>query len=319
MNQARLQLLIGRVFYDVAAAQTAPMVSLGRKHGLYAALADHRAGASDLARLRGLDQRFVQSWLINQAAAGYVSYDPQSETYSLDEEQRALFANPEGEWSMLGAFDFAVALSRGADGPSSPMPEILARLDPAKPLRVTRWLDHLRDRLTSGASVLEIGCGTGQVLMHLSALFPRSTFVGIDTSSEAIAIADAERTRRNGSASFHVGGDVPKQRFDVVLTVDTLHEVARADRLAQSVRDALRDGGAWIVSEMQVADEVAGNLNPVGRSVAAVDALYCFRESPTAAGALIGERRLRDLLAAAGFRDIRRIDDPQRLVLEARP
>jgi len=318
VNHARLQLLIGRVFYDVAAAQTAPLVSAGSEHGLYAALAARGTGAAELARLKGLDERFVRSWLLNQAAAGYISYDAGSDTYSLDAEQRELFANPDGDWSMVGAFDFAVALAKRSAVDESRMPEIVARLDPGKPRRVVRWLQHLHQLLTSGASVLEIGSGTGDVLLHLSELFPQSTFLGLDSNPAATAVAEAERVRRGARARFQSGDRVPDGQFDVVLTIDTLHDIPGPERFASAVRDALRADGYWIIAEMKAGNDVTENLNPVGRALAAVDALYCFPASGMARGALTGERGLRAILDSAGFNDVRIVDDPQRLVLEAR-
>jgi len=66
-------------------------------------------------------------------------------------------------------------------------------------------------------------------------------------------------------------------------------------------------------------------VNPVGRIYYAASTLVCVptslaQEVGTALGAQAGEARLRDVIAAGGFRTIRRAAaTPFNLVLEARP
>ncbi|HTB02397.1 MAG TPA: class I SAM-dependent methyltransferase [Bradyrhizobium sp.] len=72
--------------------------------------------------------------------------------------------------------------------------------------RMYRWQRHIydltrryyllgRDRLivrlepAAGATVLEIGCGTGRNLVHAAMLFPEAQFFGIDVSTEMLASA----------------------------------------------------------------------------------------------------------------------------------
>jgi hypothetical protein len=72
-------------------------------------------------------------------------------------------------------------------------------------------------------------------------------------------------------------------------------------------------------------DEVAGNLNPIGRVFYSVSTLVCTpaslsQEVGTALGAQAGQGRLRDVVTAAGLTRFRRAaETPYNLVLEARP
>ena len=65
--------------------------------------------------------------------------------------------------------------------------------------------DQLISRLRpdAGASVLEIGCGTGRNLVLAGRLYPDARFFGIDVSTEmltsAIAAIDRKSTRLNSS------------------------------------------------------------------------------------------------------------------------
>jgi len=44
-------------------------------------------------------------------------------------------------------------------------------------------------KLERGIDVADIGCGTGQALLHLAKLYPNSQFTGYDTCAEDIALA----------------------------------------------------------------------------------------------------------------------------------
>ncbi len=44
-------------------------------------------------------------------------------------------------------------------------------------------------RLSAGARVVELGCGRGIALLTLAAAFPRSHFLGLDRSADAVAEA----------------------------------------------------------------------------------------------------------------------------------
>jgi hypothetical protein len=52
--------------------------------------------SSQLARKTGTHERYMREWLNNQAAGGYVVYDPVRKTYELPEEQALVLANAEG-------------------------------------------------------------------------------------------------------------------------------------------------------------------------------------------------------------------------------
>ena len=87
--------LVHRMLGDMGAAVSGSLVVLGDRIGIYRALA--KAGPStneELAAASGLDARYLREWLSNQAASGYVSYDPASKRFHLSPEQVAVFADP---------------------------------------------------------------------------------------------------------------------------------------------------------------------------------------------------------------------------------
>ena len=79
LDEAKLNAFLGKVLDDWGAVSSAPLVMIGEKLGLYDAMAE--AGpltTEELARRTGTHERYVREWQLNQAATGYVEYDPTS-------------------------------------------------------------------------------------------------------------------------------------------------------------------------------------------------------------------------------------------------
>ena len=73
--------------------------------------------------------------------------------------------------------------------------------------RPLRWDDKERDvfvgdSLSEPSSLLDIGCGTGHTIRHLSSVWPETEFYGVDLSSVAIQLAN---DRKIPNAKFYVG------------------------------------------------------------------------------------------------------------------
>src|SRR4051812_4131907 len=105
IDETALQNLVGKMVGDLGAVVSGALVVLGDRLGLYQALADvGPADSETLAGRVGLNERYVREWLANQAASGYVSYEPKSGCFSLSAEQQAVFADPESPVAMTGGF-----------------------------------------------------------------------------------------------------------------------------------------------------------------------------------------------------------------------
>src|SRR5690242_17092336 len=94
INEDRLNELLGKVVGDLAATISAPLMVIGDRLGLYKALADGGPQTpDDLATHTGTVEHYIRPWLVNQAAHGYVDYDPATQRYSLSPEQAMVLAN----------------------------------------------------------------------------------------------------------------------------------------------------------------------------------------------------------------------------------
>jgi SAM-dependent methyltransferase len=102
-------------------------------------------------------------------------------------------------------------------------------------------------RLHSGSSVLEIGCGTGQLSVPLAKL-------GVDLTAVELGAHLAARARRNlkqfPNAEVEVSSfeqwPLPSKKFDAVLSASAFHWLDPAIRFAKSA-EALRPGGALTI------------------------------------------------------------------------
>jgi hypothetical protein len=87
-SPGEVEAFVGRVVTDLSAAFSGVLVNVGRRLGLYQAMADLGACTSTaLAEATGIRERYVREWLANQAAGGYVVYDPGQQTYILPPAQ----------------------------------------------------------------------------------------------------------------------------------------------------------------------------------------------------------------------------------------
>ena len=87
IDEAELEAFMGQAVTDMGAIISAPLMVIGEKLGLYKAMA--HAGplsSEEVAERAGAAERSVREWLRNQAAGGYVTYDPESDRYTLPDE-----------------------------------------------------------------------------------------------------------------------------------------------------------------------------------------------------------------------------------------
>jgi hypothetical protein len=101
----------GKVFGELGVAITGPLIALGDRLGLWAAMAG--AGSvtpADLAARTGTVERYVREWLRGVAVAGYVGYDPAEGTFTLSEEMALVIAGEDSPASLIGVFEGFTAL-----------------------------------------------------------------------------------------------------------------------------------------------------------------------------------------------------------------
>lgn len=332
-NRAELQALLGRALYDVAAAHSAAAIALGDRLGLYRALAEAPATSAELASRTGTDERYVREWLLNQAASGYVTR--QGAAYSMTAAQAEVLAN-RGGVDVAAAMELALAVAisldpleqafRTGDGIAFADydPRTAAALDrfsaAAHRAHLLEWIPRdIAEKFDAGARAIDLGCGGGSALSVLAARFPRSHFTGVDAHGPSIAAA---RDTAPANVTFEaIDASQTQGTYDLVLTLDVLHDLADPSSLASHVATLVAPGGSWLIVEPHLVDDDAELLNPYGRFLTALSMTHCIPVSRAAGGPAHGmtmrHAALLDLVRDAGF-TTKSVDAQTATVIDAR-
>jgi ubiquinone/menaquinone biosynthesis C-methylase UbiE len=349
ISEDKLHEFLGRFVSDLGATAAAGNAVIGHQLGLYKALASAPATADELADRAHTNPRYVAEWLRGQAAGGYVEYDAATDTYSMTEEQAFALTNPDGAFYAPGAFVLALGALRAVPRITEAFrtgtgmgwhehdddvfigceqffrPSYIGNLIPS-------WipaLDGVEDTLRTGAKVADIGCGLGASTILLAQQYPNSVFTGSDYHDQSIelarkragdaGVADRVNFEVATAASFSGTG------YDLAATFDCLHDMGDPLSAARHIRQALKPNGTWLVVEPLAADDVAANMNPLGRVYYNFSTLLCVPNAMSqpggyTLGAQAGEAAIRQVVTEAGFTRFRRAAvAPINVVYEVRP
>src|SRR3954464_11899302 len=241
LDPDKLNAFVFRAVEEVGATLNAALVVMGDKLGLYRAMAG--AGPLDPAELAGatgVAERYAREWLNNQAAGGYVEYDPGSGRYTLPPEQAMAMTDADSPAYLPGVFQLAL-------GAVTDSPRIT---EAAKSGAGVGWHEHAHDvfegcerffrpgynasliaswlpaldgvveKLESGATVADVGCGHGSSTSLMAPAHPNSTFVGADTHRGPIETA--RRRAQEGDVADRVcfetaaAAEHPGEGYDLV-------------------------------------------------------------------------------------------------------
>lgn len=331
-DRDRLEAFIKQVGGQVAAGFNCSLSNLGDRLGLYRTLAASGPLNSDeLAAHTGLHERWLREWLRHQACVRQLEYEdgrfflsPEAEVVLAQEGHPFFFASgfgavtatypslpkmPEVFETGLGLTydDHGAACACGVERMSSFVlkEELVPKILPE--------VDGIVDRLREGARVADVGCGAAAATVAMAEAFPRSTFVGYDTSVHAL-----ERAAANCDASTAANVRVanPEQEplaagapFDLVTTFDVVHDTPYPDRLIEAIFEALAADGAWLCADIASFPTFEQNLaeHPNAALLYGFSVMVCMSASMSAPdGAGLGtlgfnEEVARRMTAEAGF------------------
>src|SRR5882757_195752 len=350
LNEQKFHALIGKMLGDLGGAFSVPTVRIGLRLGLFDAL--HKGGpatAQELATRAGaLSPRYIREWLLAQSSNGFVDYDAASQTFTLTPEQAMIFAVKESPVYLAGAFDLVAAMIEAEtkveqafrDGSGVRWGESAGCLFCSvgaffRPTYINSivqaWipaLDGVQTKLTAGAKVADIGCGVGFSTILMAEAFPQSRFVGFDFHEPSIQEArqHAREHKVDDRVRFEAvtAKDIRERDFDLVTMFDCLHDMGDPRGCASHIRRIIKDDGTWMLVEPLASDNVAENLNPVGRLYYNASTMICVptsldQEVGAALGAQAGQAKLSEMVSGGGFSKVRRATEgPFNMVLEAR-
>lgn len=194
---------------------------------------------------------------------------------ALSRLQAALARRLAGEplWRVLGAREFWGLPFALSPGTLEPRPDSEALIEAA--------LAHLGARRSEALRILDLGTGTGCLLIAALSEFPRASGVGVDLSEDALATASGNAVRSGlaGRAEFRRGDwtEGLSERFDLILSNPPYIASADIAGLAAGVREhdphlALDGGADGLAAYRALAAAVPARLAPEGRVVLEIGA-----------------------------------------------
>ncbi|AZO81460.1 MULTISPECIES: peptide chain release factor N(5)-glutamine methyltransferase [unclassified Bosea (in: a-proteobacteria)] len=228
--------------------------------------AARKAIALTLKRSGIADFTYEARILMEDLAGGGDELDGAAAARLADALARRLTGEP--LWRILGAREFwglSFALSPGT---LEPRPDSESLIEAA--------LLHLAERRHEPLRMLDLGTGTGCLLIATLREFPQATGLGIDLSLDAVTTATGNAAR-NGVAervAFRHGDwtDGVEERFDLILSNPPYIASAEIAELDRNVREhdprlALDGGPDGLVAYRALAAALPGHLNPGGHAI----------------------------------------------------
>ena len=333
LEDAPTQQFAERIIGTIDSASVALLLSIGHQTGLFDTMADlPPATSAQIADAAGLDERYVREWLGGVATARIVDYDPAAQTYWLPREHAAALTRAAGPDNLARVAQFIPLLAEveqkiigcfrtGGGLPYSDYPrfhtlmaEVSGEVSDAALIDVILPLaDGLPARLRAGASVADIGCGSGHGINLMAQAFPTSQFTGIDFSDEGLAAGRAEARRLGLANAGFAARDVAQlditETYDVITAFDAIHDQAQPARVLENIYRALRPGGIFLMVDIKGSSRLEDNIGiPLAPYLYTVSTMHCMSVSlgldGAGLGTVWGRQLATSMLAHAGFTDV---------------
>jgi cyclopropane fatty-acyl-phospholipid synthase-like methyltransferase len=154
-------------------------------------------------------------------------------------------------------------------------------------------------------------------MCRLAELYPRSQFVGMDLSRDAVEYAQREATQKGLTNIRFAARDLSDfdqtaepEAFDFVTTFDAVHDQARPLNLLHGIHRTLKGDGVYLMQDIRGSSCVHKNIgHPIGTLIYTISCMHCMTVSLAqegeGLGAMWGEEMAREYLRRAGFRSVK--------------
>jgi SAM-dependent methyltransferase len=356
IDEQKLSEFILKAMQDITSTLSAMLIIIGDRLHLYQTMVElgQPITSEELARATNTNERLIREWLANQVAGGYLKYDSSNRKYSLPPEQAMALADENSPVYIQGAYqairsyfkdeDKFVEMFKSGRGlkwadhhndlfEGSALfykPSYVANL-------MSSWipsLEGVEEKLKQGAKVADIGCGYGISTILMAKAYPNSKFYGFDNHGPSIEQAkdqlrqeEDKEERKIGNIEFNavaandesIGND-----YDLITFFDCLHDMGDPVGAMKFAKHSLKPEGTCMIIEPMANDKLEENLNVVGRTFYAASTLVCvpnsLADNGPALGAQAGEKKIKQIIEAAGFTKFRRATQtPFNIIYEAKP
>ncbi len=336
VDTAKAQAFAGRLLTALNDAALCLMVSVGHRTGLFDVMTQSPPATSeDLASRAGLNERYVREWLGAMVTARVVTIDPATSRFTLPAEHAAFLTRAAVADNMAVFAQYVAVMGSVEDdivecfrqGGGVPYErfrrfhEVMAEDSGQSVLsslesHILPLVPGLTERLAQGIRVLDVGCGRGRVLNRLAELYPRSRFMGMDLSTDAIRFARDEAQQKSLDNSEFMALDLStfdesaeSESFDFITTFDAIHDQAKPLNVLKGIHRALKPEGIYLMQDISGTSHLERDIeHPIGTFLYAISCMHCMTVSLAQGGeglgAMWGEEKTREYLQRAGFRSI---------------
>lgn len=335
-DPAKAEAFAGRFLDALNNGALCLMVSVGHRTGLFDVMSRLPPSISEeIAQRAGLNERYVREWLGAMVTGGVVEFDPAGQRYRLPAEHaayltRAAVADNMAVFAQYIAVmgevenDIVRCFKNGGGVPYEKFPrfhEVMAEDSGQSVLsslesHILPLVPGLTERLAQGIRVLDAGCGRGRIITRLAELYPKSRFVGMDLSRQAVDYARGQ-ARQKGLTNIefaavdlsHFDETAEPESFDFVTTFDAVHDQAKPLNVLKGIYRALKADGVYLMQDISGTSHVHKDIeHPIGTFLYTISCMHCMTVSLAQGGeglgAMWGEEQTRAYLARAGFRSV---------------
>ena len=307
------------------------------------------ATIAEIADKSGLDGRYLKEWLGVMVSGGVIDLiddGADGERYVLPAEHADLITRRAGS-ANLGVYtqetplltacaweDVLTGMHTGEGVPYDRYPRFQAfmgELADAKhrEVLVDVFLPSVADgdivsSMTEGIHVCDMGCGEGMAINIMARAFPKSRFVGMDISAEAIGVARQEAAAAGLANVEFLSMDVADPAavgkftggFDYITAFDAIHDQTRPADALKNIYSMLTPGGAFSMVDIAASTRLADNLDhPMAPFLYTVSLMHCMPVGLVSGGAglgmMWGREKAVEMLEATGFQSIEVNEIPQ--------
>lgn len=330
LNPDKVEQFSGTVLADLSSGMSGVLVQIGHELGLYRAMKDLGSfTANDLAQKTGTFMRYVQEWLNNQAAGGYVLFESKTKKYVFPTEHALVLADEDSSAYMVPGFNVVSSMWYDKDRIIDDFrkgkgigwhehhhnlffgTEAFFRTGYRTNL-AKEWipsLDGMEEKLRVGGKVADIGFGHGASTIIMASHYPNSQFYGFDYHEDSIKIA-RERAIQAGLSNIHFevasAHNYIGNNYDLVCFMDAFHDFGNPLEAIKFTKTKLSTQGSVMLVEPASFDDPEQNFNTVGRMFYAASTTLCVPHSHSqdggiCLGAQAGPSKVQDIALEAGF------------------
>lgn len=306
------------------------MISIGHRTNLFDVMSTLEASSSqEIASYAGLNERYVREWLAALSSGGVISFDPESNTFSLPQEHATFLIKKANEKNMSAIASMLPVWSSVEDqlvdcffnGGGVPYQEyrrfheVMGDLSQANAGAnfvniVLSEHQELTQKLNEGIRILDVGCGDGQVTISLAKEFPNSTFIGIDLCEGPISTAQLAAEKLGLQNIQFINKDIlqyqPEYGFDLITAFDVIHDLAFPDQVLDRIKSWLADNAVFMMMDINASSELKNNLaHPFAPFLYTASTMHCMTVSLSQGGmglgTVWGKELALEMLKKAGF------------------